>query len=142
MSINVEKLLREARAMGGDDDNGGRKRTKNDMTEQQQADQLRDALAAYANPHPFNPGDYVRYRSDCNSYIRNGSRLHVVLERISPPLKPDAMDDPGSNIAYRQYDVILAVTDAQEKGGVLKYIADSRELELWPDGDRLKREHS
>lgn len=142
MGIDVEKLLREARkaSSGGGDDGRG---PKNDMTEQQQADQLRDCMADFVSSKGFKVGDLVRYRNDCCGYIRNGSRLHMVFAVIDPPLSiPLNEDTIGSNIAYRRYDTVLCVTDTHDKGRVLKYVSDSRELELWPDGDRLKREHS
>jgi hypothetical protein len=142
MGIDVEDLLRKARrASGGSGDDG--RGPKNDMTEQQQADQLRDCMADFVNPKAFKVGDLVRYRNDCCGYIRNGNRLHMVFAIISPALSvPLDEDTIGSNIAYRRYDTVLCVTDTNDKGRVLKYVADSRELELWPEGDRLKREHS
>ncbi len=135
--MDIEKLLKQARAAA---DSSDRKGVDNDMTEQQQADQLRDCMAAFVSHKPFKVGDYVRYRNDCCGYIRNGSRLHIVMELIDPPLEvPMDEADVGSNIAYRKYDTILCVTDKGDKGRVLKYVADSRELELWPEGERLKR---
>jgi hypothetical protein len=133
--MDIERLLDEAR--------GGQANTENDMTDQQQADQLRESMAAYVNPVKFRVGDLVRYRSECKGYIRNHSRLHIIMELIDPPHTIPLCDSSiGSNVASRKYDVVIGVTDAKEKGCVLKYVADSRELEPYPEAERLTRQHS
>lgn len=144
MGLDIQKLLEEARkGSSGGGGSGDSRGPKNDMTEQQQADQLRDCMADYVNHKPFKVGELVRYRNDCCGYIRNGSRLHIVMEVLAPPKEvPLGEEEVGSNIAYRKYDTVLCVTDVGDKGRVLKYLADSRELELWPEGERLIRTHS
>jgi hypothetical protein len=135
--VDIEELVNKIKGGGG---GGG---DDNNMTEQQQADQLRDVFVHHTHPPDLKPGDYVRYRSECHAYIRTGSRLHIVLEKLADPLKVPVTDDSiGGPVAYRVYDTLIGVTDKSTKGCVLKYYADSRELEPWPDGDRLKRDAS
>src|SRR5262245_16475468 len=122
--MDIDKLIKAVQSGGN---NGGSDDKKNTLTDQQQADQLRALLANYVNPPPFKPGDYVRYRSEFADYIRNHDRLHIVLERLPVPYKPEiGHDDMGSNIAYRQYDLVVGVTNVRNHGGVLCYLVDSR----------------
>lgn len=131
MSLDIEKLLEEARG-------GGNSTPANDMTDMQQAAQLRDSMAAYVNPIHFKVGDFVRYRSECKGFIHNHARLHIILEVYAKPIVPPFDENAvGSCVAYRKYDVVVGVTCTKTKGAVMKYVADSRDLEYFPDHDRL-----
>lgn len=102
---------------------------------------LLELAAIHAHPPVLVRGNFVRYRADVD-YIKNGRGLHIVVDVLDPPIKPVLGEDfPGSPISYRRYDVVLA-TKVGGSGGYCKYLADSRELELFPDADKLLKPNS
>lgn len=139
MAIDVDKLLRSLNE-GSSSRPGSNDRVKSTLTDQQQADKLLEGLVAFTSPKQYKPGDFVRYRAECGSYVRYHSRLHIVLQNVDPPIKvPLSEDNEGNCVAYRNYDLLVGTSDPHQENGILKYYADSRDMEPYPDGDRLKR---
>lgn len=92
---------------------------------------------------PLKIGDFVRYREECAPYIKQHDRLAIIIGTIDPPMKIEVTEDNvGSCIAHRQYDTVLATTDHTRNAGILKYLCDKRDLELWPEGEKLNTQHS
>ncbi len=136
--VDIENLL-EKLAKGSS--SGRSTESKSDMTDQQMADKLLTSFVAFSQPPTLKAGDFVRYRKEVNQYVRNHSRLHVVMALIDPPIKVPVTDDnEGGPTCYRQYDVVVGVCNGDSNESIMKYLADRRELELFPDGDRLKRQ--
>lgn len=138
--IDTKSLLAELNARkgrnGGD---GDRERTKSDLTETQQADALMAHVAAFTSPPTFKVMDFVRYRPERRGVVRNGDKLHMVVGKIDPPHKVDiTYDNMSDPFTYRQYDLFVSICDVNDKGNILTYAVDSRDLEPYPDGDRLK----
>lgn len=104
------------------------------------ASALLDVVALHANPPQFAPGQFVRFRADVQ-YVKRSRDLHVVVERLKEPFRVPIKDsdDTGSPYAYRTYDVLIAI---MTKRGICKYFCDSRELEIFPDADKLFGKHS
>lgn len=105
------------------------------------AARLMEIAAIHASPPHFSIGQFVRYRKD-TEIVKRGQGLHIVVDNIDPPFIPDrdAESASGSPVAYRRYDVVIATGSSET--GVCKYLADSRELELYPDADKLMKSHS
>lgn len=96
---------------------------------------LLDVVAIHGDPPLFPPGTFVRYR-DYVRYVKDPRELHVVVERLKEPKQVPLTDENGGNCtSYRRYDCIVAKPDTH--GGICRYLADSRELELYPDADKL-----
>jgi len=104
------------------------------------ARKLMEVAAIHASPPKFERGHFVRYREEVD-YVRNGRGLHMVVDVLDPPIKPpfQTKESEGSCVAYRHYDVVIATAHS---GGICKYLADSRELELFPDADKLMKKET
>lgn len=101
---------------------------------------LLDVVANHAQVPDFEPGTFVRYRDDVR-YVRDSRELSVVVEKINPPRTVPLTDENDGNCTvYRRYNLIIAKAD--KHGGVVRYLADSRELELFPDADKLMDKNS
>jgi len=144
MGIDMKAMLRsleeaQERRKGGDP--ARKDRIPNDMTEMQQADALLESYTYYNTRPVFKPGDFVRYRAEMSDIIRNYNKLHVVYE-VFPEREMQEIDsdNEGSPTLYRRYNLIIGLCDPRAKGSILKYVADSRDLEPWPEGERLKRQ--
>lgn len=136
--LDIEGIL-DRLGTSGNGGGGGGSDKKNDMTEAEQADQLIEVLTAHSNPAACKPGDFVRYRKDTRAGVKHGERLHIVLERVEPPITlPPAIETVTAHVGTCRYDTIVGVTDARDKGHVLRFYADSRWLEPYPGGERLK----
>ncbi len=145
--MDVEKILAKLKAAQGDGPatstklsrSAGKDDPKCSLTELEQSNFLLAAAANHANPTKFKPLDFVRYRKEVQSFIRNSSALHVVVEVFAEKRKiPFTSDSEGSHLSYREYDMLIAVCDPFHDGGILKYMADSRDMEMYPGGERLK----
>ncbi len=142
MAFNIDELLQKLEDSVGNKPTGPSK-PGNPQTLQEQADALRVSMGNYTSPPKIKVGDFVRYRDECQPYIRHHDRLSIVVELIDPPMRPPLeQEDMGNCITYRSYDCVIATTDHTKVGGVLKYMADSRDLEIFPDADKLKSQHS
>lgn len=100
---------------------------------------LLNVLAAHQNPPKFKSGAFVRYRDDVK-YVKGQTDLHVVLDVLDYSIHAwDYLGDQGidSALSYRTYDVIIACAPGGGSKGVARYLADSRELELYPGADKL-----
>lgn len=139
--MDVKGLMAALEESRGSDESGSkRKKEESRLTEAQQADKLLESLSNFTNSPKFKPGDFVRYRAETASIIKNHSRLHMVIEMIDPPIRTAITESNcGDPTTYRLYDVRIAVCDKFNEESVLKYVADSRELEYYPGGERLKK---
>lgn len=96
---------------------------------------LLNIVSIHAHPPVFPAGTFVRYRDDIK-YVRDRRALHCVVERLDAPLSMAIdKDSEGSNTLYRRYDCYVA--KYSKIGGVVIFLADSRELEIYPDADKL-----
>lgn len=96
---------------------------------------LLNVVSIHAHPPTFPPGTFVRYRDDVK-YVRDNRALHCVVENlVSPRTMPLDKESEGSNTLYRRYDCMVAKFSSI--GGTVIFLADSRELELYPDADKL-----
>lgn len=132
------KGLMEAIASGNVDVTveGGPHNEDTKLSDEAQVAILMESYAAFLNPEDFKLGDLVRYRKEV-SYVRNPRRPHIVMGFIDPPKElPLNETTEGSCTAYRKYDILIGCVKAD--GSVLKYHADRRELEYYPDSAKLK----
>lgn len=98
------------------------------------ANKLLEVVVNHQSPVTYKPGQFVRYRERVH-YVRNGRQLHCVVENINPPRQVPLNDEnEGSPTNYRKYDILVAT---ESRGGICVYLADSREMEIYPDADRL-----
>lgn len=96
---------------------------------------LLNVVSIHAHPQVFAPGTFVRYREDVK-YVRDSRALHCVVELVNPPrIMEVTSETEGSNTLYRKYDVLVA--KSSKIGGTAIFLADSRELEAYPDADKL-----
>lgn len=96
---------------------------------------LLDVVAIHNSPPVYEPGTFVCYR-DYVRYVKEPRELHVVVERLAEIKQVPLTDENDGNCtSYRRYDCIVAKPD--NHGGICRYLADSRELELYPDADKL-----
>jgi hypothetical protein len=101
---------------------------------------LLDVVAVHQNPPKFKAGQFVRFRPYV-TYVKSAGSLHVVTDVLAEPIRcPIDQDSSGYYSAYRNLDVIVAVFI--NKNTICKYYADSRELEPYPDIERLMGKHS
>lgn len=101
---------------------------------------LLDVVAVHQSPPKFKVGQFVRFRPYV-TYVKSGRGLHVVTDVLSEPIRiPLDQESSGYSSAYRILDVVVAVHVG--KTTICKYYADSRELEAYPDIERLMGKHS
>lgn len=141
--FDIDSLLRKLKEDMEDNGSRGnkRERTKSDLTETEQAEQLIESMTYFNSKPQFKIGDFVRYRKECHGFIRNAEKLHIVMGAIDPPQSiPMTSETEGGHLNYRVYDTIIGICDPNDKGCILKFAADSRDLEVYPGGDRLKHQ--
>lgn len=96
---------------------------------------LLNVVSIHAHPPVFQPGNFVRYRDDIK-YVRDSRALHCIVEVLKEPVRMAITNKTeGSNTLYRRYDCYVA--KSSKIGGTVIFLADSRELELYPDADKL-----
>ncbi len=118
---------------------GEKEKVTSDLTETQQADELLAHVTAFNAPETFKISDFVRYRPERRNLIKNAERLHIVIGKIDPPERIEISEDTrGDPYTYRVYDTLISLCDPNEKGAVLTFACDARDLEHFPNGDRLK----
>lgn len=101
---------------------------------------LLDVVAVHQSPPKFKVGQFVRFRPYV-TYVKSGGNLHVVTDVLDEPIVvPMDQETSGYSSAYRRLNVIVAVYVG--KHTICKYYADSRELEPYPDIEKLMGKHS
>lgn len=151
---DVLKALREAaqrasegRDGDGDDglnlDSGYKERNRQLKSAVSDADMIRSLKAGYALFHEevnLKPGDIIRGKKELTSHmIKYWDRPHIVLEILETPVVLALSgEDAADCSSCKRYDMIIgAATMRSDPSLLLRFYADAREWELFPDADKI-----
>lgn len=101
---------------------------------------LKTGYALFNSPQEFKPGDIIRGKKELTAYIiKFWDRPHIVLEILPEPLTLSLTAAEASECtSCKRYDMVIgSTTFGKDPAFMLRFYADHRDWELFPEADKL-----